>query len=102
MSTSDLHIQLDENLKQEIDSIFAQLGLTTQEAFIIFAKAVVRNQGMPFSLTLNTLNEHKNSSKLTEDDLLHKSFSEAEIAKLQANGMRLNPTLIAALKLKNE
>ncbi len=102
MSTTDLHIKLDATLKQEIDSIFSQLGITTQEAFTIFAKAVVRHQGIPFSLTLNMLNENKNTSKLTEDDLMYKSFTDEEIAKMQANGMRLNPTLIAALKLKNE
>lgn len=52
MATTTMNIRIDSDLKKEIEAIFSELGLTTSAAITIFAKAVVRNEGIPFELTL--------------------------------------------------
>ena len=53
MSNTNLNIRIDENLKKNAEKVFSSLGLTTTAAFTIFAKTVVREQGIPFKLSLN-------------------------------------------------
>ena len=52
MATTSMNIRIDSDLKKNMEAIFSELGLTTSAAFTIFAKAVVRNEGIPFKLTL--------------------------------------------------
>ncbi len=47
-----INMRIDENLKKESDKIFDELGLTMSAAMTIFLKAVVRNNGIPFSLEI--------------------------------------------------
>ncbi len=56
MTTTNLNIRIDTELKKNVEEIFSALGLTTSAAFNIFAKAVVRQKGIPFDLSLNTPN----------------------------------------------
>lgn len=56
MATTNLNIRIDEDLKKNAEEIFSALGLTTTAAFNIFAKAVVREKGIPFDLSLKTPN----------------------------------------------
>ena len=51
-STTTMNIRIDKELKKETESILAALGLTTSAAVTIFAKAIVRNGGIPFELRL--------------------------------------------------
>ena len=53
MSNTNLNIRIDENLKKNAEKVFSSLGLTTTAAFTIFAQTVVREQGIPFKLSLN-------------------------------------------------
>lgn len=52
MATTSMNIRIDSDLKKNMEAIFSELGLTTSAAFTIFAKAVVRNEGIPFEMTL--------------------------------------------------
>ncbi len=56
MATTNLNIRIDEDLKRNAEEIFSALGLTTTAAFNIFVKAVVRQRGIPFDLSLNIPN----------------------------------------------
>ncbi len=47
---------MDENLKKQFELFCNELGLTMTTAFNIFAKTVVRQQKIPFELSLNTNN----------------------------------------------
>ena len=53
MAQSNLSIRLDENLKKDFDNVCEDLGLSMTAAFTIFAKTVVRRQGIPFEITRN-------------------------------------------------
>ena len=52
MATTSMNIRIDSDLKKNMEAIFFFFLLTTSAAFTIFAKAVVRNEGIPFELTL--------------------------------------------------
>jgi len=53
MAQANLSIRLDESLKKDFDEICEDLGLSMTAAFTIFAKTVVRRQGIPFEITKN-------------------------------------------------
>lgn len=58
MTTNNVsfNIRMDRNLKNELDSICNELGMSISTAMTIFAKAVVRKGGIPFSVSLDTPN----------------------------------------------
>ena len=56
MSQTNINIRMDENLKQQFDNLCNELGLNMTTAFTIFAKAMVRQQKIPFEVSLNVPN----------------------------------------------
>lgn len=56
MAQTNINIRMDEDLKKNVEKIFADLGLTTSAAFNVFAKAVVRERRIPFELSLDIPN----------------------------------------------
>ena len=56
-STVNLNIRMEKNLKEELDKLCKELGLTTSTAINIFAKTMVRKQALPFKLALNAENK---------------------------------------------
>lgn len=57
MAQTSIQIRIDEDLKKEFDYIVNELGMSVTTAFNIFAKAVVRNNGIPFELLLPSYNQ---------------------------------------------
>lgn len=63
---STIRARVDGALKNEVESIFQELGLTTSQAIILFLKKVKMERGIPFDLkipnetTLNAMEEAKN------------------------------------------
>lgn len=58
--TTTLNVRVNKNLKKETESILAALGLSTSVAINMFLCAIVRNNGIPFSLTLKPNTETVN------------------------------------------
>lgn len=56
VAQTNINIRMDENLKQQFDRLCNELGLNMTTAFNIFAKTVVRQQRIPFELSLNSPN----------------------------------------------
>ena len=56
MAQTNINIRMDDTLKQQFDHLCNELGLTMTTAFNIFAKKMVRHQGIPFEVSLNTPN----------------------------------------------
>ncbi len=52
MSTVNVTIRMDENLKKQADVLFSELGMNMTTAFTIFTKQAIREQGIPFSIEL--------------------------------------------------
>jgi len=51
---AQVNIRIDENLKQEADSLFNELGLNMTTAVNIFIRQAVRQGRIPFEITINT------------------------------------------------
>ncbi len=56
MAQTNVNIRMDENLKQQFDHLCNELGFNMSTAFNIFAKTMVRQQKIPFEISLNVPN----------------------------------------------
>jgi DNA-damage-inducible protein J len=45
-------VRLDAELKQEVEEIFAELGLTTSQSIALFYRQVQLHRGLPFEVRL--------------------------------------------------
>lgn len=54
MSTVNVTIRMDENLKKQADVLFSELGMNMTTAFTIFTKQAIREQGIPFNIELTS------------------------------------------------
>ncbi|MFP4333554.1 MAG: type II toxin-antitoxin system RelB/DinJ family antitoxin [Campylobacterales bacterium] len=63
---STVRARIDSNLKNEVEVIFHELGLSTSQAITLFLKKVKMERGIPFELkipnetTLKAMEEAKN------------------------------------------
>lgn len=56
MAQTNVNIRMDETLKQQFDHLCSELGLNMSTAINIFARAMVRQQKIPFEVSLNVPN----------------------------------------------
>lgn len=54
--STNINIRMDENLKKQFDILCNELGMNMTTAINIFAKTMVRQQGIPFEITLDNPN----------------------------------------------
>ncbi|WP_270521900.1 type II toxin-antitoxin system RelB/DinJ family antitoxin [Ligilactobacillus ruminis] len=57
MSTTNLNIRTDKDVKEKAEKIFNELGLNMTSAVNIFLRTAVREHGIPFELKLDVPNE---------------------------------------------
>ena len=50
MAQTTFSVRMDENLKRQFDALCADFGMNATTAFNIFARAVVRERRIPFSI----------------------------------------------------
>lgn len=51
MSSVNITIRMDEELKNEADALFSELGLSLTSAITVFVRQAVREQKIPFEIT---------------------------------------------------
>jgi DNA-damage-inducible protein J len=56
MAQTNMNIRIDEADKAAFDEICGKLGMSMSTAFNIFAKTVIRQQRIPFEITLDRPN----------------------------------------------
>ncbi len=56
MTQSNISIRIDDKLKQKFDSLCEEFGLTMSTAINMFVKTVVREQRIPFEISMHTPN----------------------------------------------
>ena len=56
MAQTNINIRMDEGLKQDFDNMCSNLGLTMTSAFNVFARTVVRQQKIPFEISMDIPN----------------------------------------------
>lgn len=49
MQNQTIHVNVDDALKQEVEKIFQDLGLSTSEAIGLFYEQVSQHKGLPFA-----------------------------------------------------
>lgn len=65
MSTTNMTIRIDEDLKNQFEELVNDLGLNLTSAITAYAKQAVREQQIPFKLSKNVPNEE--TRKAIED-----------------------------------
>ena len=76
--TTTFTFRLDETVKQEAETLFTELGLNMSTALNAFLKTAIREQGMPFPMSLNLSSVPPNfRKKLTHEEILQE-LQEAE------------------------
>lgn len=85
MGQSLVSIRMDDNLKKQFDSICTELGLNMTSAVTIFAKKVVREKGIPFSVSFDPFYSDSNIREIHESleqfkscNTVSKTMSELE------------------------
>ena len=73
---AQINIRIDDELKNKADTLFDELGMNMTTAFIIFIKAAVRQNGIPFELSIDPFYSEKNMKVLRE------SIRDANAGKL--------------------
>ena len=52
MAQTSINIRIDEELKKQAEYLFSEFGMNMTTAFTIFIKAVVREQKIPFEISM--------------------------------------------------
>ena len=82
MTQINVNIRIDEDLKKEFDALCQNLGLTMTAAFNVFAKAAVRQQSIPFMISMNPNAETKaaieEARMIMKDPSKHKVYSDVD------------------------
>lgn len=54
MQTTTITVRIDSDIKRQFDSLCEELGISTNAAFNIFARTVVRERAIPFQLKVDS------------------------------------------------
>ena len=85
MAQTNLNIRMDAETKRAFEAFCNEIGMTVSTAINIFAKTVVREQRIPFELTVETPNRETIDALQEFDEMInnpekykrYSSFSEA-------------------------
>ena len=69
MTQTAMTIRMDSELKVQFDALCDEFGMSTNTAFNIFARAVVRNRRIPFVIEASNNEEVVNKGKAAFDEL---------------------------------
>lgn len=81
MSVTSLTINMDTELKHRFEAIADELGLGTDAAVTVFAKAMVRRQGLPFELSLKTPEEIEEDRFYSEPNISFLLHSREQVER---------------------
>ena len=56
MASTNLTLKIDENLNHQIQELVSNLGMDITTFFTLYAKQAVREQGIPFNISMNVPN----------------------------------------------
>ena len=83
MATTNITMRMDEELKSQLQELVSNLGMDLTTFFTITAKQAVREQRIPFDITMNkpnaeTLAAIREAKAMKADPLLGKTYSDAD------------------------
>lgn len=72
MKTTNLNSRMDKDVKESADKLFNELGLSMSGAINLFLRTSIREQGIPFQVTLNpnqeTISAVEEGRRITGND----------------------------------
>ena len=81
--TSNMNIRMDKDVKEQAQRIFSQLGMDMTTAVNVFLRQVIRHNGLPFELRLDTPNEEtlaaiREVQEMKKDPSIGKSYTDVD------------------------
>ena len=81
--TTNISIRMDKNLKEQLEELYAELGMNITTAFNIFARQSVREGRIPFTVSLNrpnadTIAAIEEVKQMEKDPSLGKSYNSVK------------------------
>ena len=86
MSTVNLNIRTDKEIKEKAENIFQELGLNMTTAINMFLRTSIRENGIPFDLKINSVNDEtklaiEEGRKIADDKTIKGYVSIEELRK---------------------
>lgn len=83
MSTVNISMRIDEELKKQAEDLFNDLGMNMTTAFTVFARQAVREQRIPFSISREIPNEEtlvalEEVQQMKQDPSIGKSYTDVD------------------------
>ncbi|MGX7107496.1 type II toxin-antitoxin system RelB/DinJ family antitoxin [Hutsoniella sourekii] len=69
MSSTNIKVRVDKEIKEKAQSIFEDLGMNMSTGINIFLAAVLREEGIPFQLNIHTASPVKEGVGVLEEKL---------------------------------
>lgn len=66
MAQTLVNIRMDENVKKNMERLCDELGITISAAFNIFARKMIRENGIPFDVSVDPFFSEKNMQAIDE------------------------------------
>lgn len=76
MSTTAISIRLDSDIKKQFDKLCKEFGISTNAAFNLFARTVVREKAIPFAIS--ACNESENRFIAAQNALIKSQTLSAQ------------------------
>lgn len=64
MSRTLMNFRIDKDLKNEVEEVCAEMGMSLSTAFTIFAKKIVKERRFPFAITADPFYSSTNMKRL--------------------------------------
>ena len=84
MVKKSINFHLDEEVKEEAEKLFSELGLSIEEALNIFIKRSVKEKRIPFEIRLDVSNKEDNLEFIYVEalkNLIKKGYSNDELVE---------------------
>ena len=79
-----IRARIEENLKEEVNKVFEELGLSTTEAITLFYKQIKLNNGLPFDVKIPNKTTRKTFVETDKKENLLKAENADDLfAKLE-------------------
>lgn len=83
MATTNITMRMDEKLKSQLQELVSSLGMDMTTFFTISAKQAVREQRIPFSISMDIPNEETKEAieevkQMKQNPSLGKSYSDVD------------------------
>ena len=86
MSTVNLNIRTDKEIKEKAENIFQELGINMTTAINMFLRTSIRENGIPFDLKIDSVNDEtklaiEEGRKIADDKTIEGYVSIEELKK---------------------